>query len=612
MSSWTARGEAVPGTAAHRTGLRGAALGRALPGGRFALAGACLLGLFALVALAAPLLAPYEPTARVATPFAAPSAAHPLGANDLGQDLLSELLYGARVSLAVGLGASAIAMLMGVTVGLVAGYARGWVDAALMRAVDVALSLPFLPLAIVLGAFLGPGLATLVIVIAAVMWAGPARELRAQVLSARERDHVLAARAMGAGPARVLARHVLPEVAPLVVPQFVLAAKLAILLEASLSFLGLGDAGAKSWGTMLFFAHSRSAFLTDAWLWWVLPAGLCIAATVLGFAFLGYGFEERARPSLRRWMAPSRRRGGRAQGSVGDVAVSSEASPEPEPAEPTAAPGGSRGVWTEGLVAARKAVVEYDTADGPVRAVDGASLAIAPGEAVGLVGASGSGKTSLVSAMAGLLEPPARVASGRVSVLSAELSGLSPSQLRRLHGDRIACVPQQAMDALNPVLRVEDQLAEAVRLHSPATPREAKGQASTMLERVGLDPARGGDFPHQLSGGMRQRAVIAMALVNGPELVVADEPTSGLDVVAQAELVELLAALRARLGLALAVVTHDLAVALTVVDRVAIMQGGRIVEEGTPDRVVAAPGHPFTRELLAATPRLSQAAVASS
>ncbi|MBA3574707.1 MAG: ABC transporter permease, partial [Pseudonocardiales bacterium] len=226
-----------------------------------------MLAVLVTVALLAPLLAPYSPTARVGTPFSSPSAAHPLGTNDIGQDLLSELIFAARITLLVGIVAALVATVVGAGVGVVAGYARGWVDTALMRLVDVVLALPVLPLTIVVGVFLGPGLSTQIMVIASVIWAGTARELRSQVLSLREHDHIQALRAMGAGPGHVLPRHVLPSVAPLVVPQFVLATKTAILLEASLAFLGLGDVTAKSWGTMLSMAHDRSAFLTDAWLW---------------------------------------------------------------------------------------------------------------------------------------------------------------------------------------------------------------------------------------------------------------------------------------------------------------------------------------------------------
>lgn len=278
--------------------LMGNILGTRTRSQRLALVGVLMLGVLLLCAVAAPWLAPFDPTERVTRPFAAPSAEHWLGADDVGHDLLSMLIHGARISLFVGIVAAVIATAVGTIVGVVAGYSRGVVDTVLMRIVDVVLALPVLPLTIVIGVFAGPGLRTQVMVISAVLWAGLARELRAQVLTLRERDHIQAERAMGAGPWYVLRRHVAPAVLPLVVPQFVLTIKTAVLLEASLAFLGLGDISAASWGAMLSMAHARNAFLTDAWIWWVIPPGAAIAVTVLAFALLGNAIEERSRPIL--------------------------------------------------------------------------------------------------------------------------------------------------------------------------------------------------------------------------------------------------------------------------------------------------------------------------
>jgi peptide/nickel transport system ATP-binding protein/peptide/nickel transport system permease protein len=537
-------------------------------------AGLGILGALVLVAVAAPLLAPYDPTERAGRPFAAPSVAHLLGTNDVGHDLLSELVYGARVSLLVGLTAALAATVVGAAVGVTAGYARGRLDPLLMRLVDVVLALPALPLTIVIGVFAGPGLGTQILVIAAVMWAGVARELRAQVLSLRERDHILALRAMGAGPWYVVPRHLLPAVAPLVVPQFVLATKTAILLEASLAFLGLGDITAKSWGTMLSLAHARSAFLTDAWLWWVLPPGLAIALTVLAFALLGHAFEERARPALRaRGVAPRQ---------PAALRLVAHASGPP--------------LAIDGLH------VIYAGAT-PVHAVDGVDLDVAAGELVGLVGESGSGKSTLAAAAVGML-PPGVLTGGAVRVEGRDLATLPPGELRRMRGNRVALVPQEAMSALNPVHTIEAQLVEAVRVHRRVGRAAARERAAELLELVGIDPRRGRDHPHQFSGGMRQRVVIAMALANDPAVVIADEPTTGLDVVVQAEVLDLLDGLRHRLGLALLVVTHDLPMIERIADRIAVMHAGRLVEVGPAARVVGAPGHPYTRLLVESAPRL--------
>lgn len=270
-----------------------------MSGAKLGRIGATILVLFVIAAVFAPVFAPYDPTVRTAEPFAAPSLAHPLGANDVGQDILSELLFASRISLTVGIVTACLATVLGVTIGVVSGYLRGPVDGVLMRGVDVILSLPFLPLMIVLAAFLGQNTTNLILVIGLLIWARPARLLRSQVLSVRESGHVQAARAIGATHIYIMIRHILPRITPLVAAQFVRTANVTIMLEASLAFLGLSDPFQKSWGAILFYANARSAFLTDAWLWWVLPPGLCIAAVVVSFAFLGFAIEERVDPRLR-------------------------------------------------------------------------------------------------------------------------------------------------------------------------------------------------------------------------------------------------------------------------------------------------------------------------
>lgn len=260
--------------------------------------GFVLLGSIVVAGVFAPFLAPFDPALPSGAPFERPSATHPLGTNDIGQDILSELFWGARVSLAVGLLAALVATTLGSVVGLAAGYFRGPVDAFLMRAVDVVLALPFLPLMILLAAFLGPSIVTIIIVVGFVAWARPSRVIRSQVLSLAGREYVTAARGIGAGHIRILTRHLMPGVAALMVVEFVQAAAGAILVESSLSFLGLGDPLQKSWGSILYYAQARSAFLSGAWVWWVIPPGLAITATVLGLALLAFSLERIANPRL--------------------------------------------------------------------------------------------------------------------------------------------------------------------------------------------------------------------------------------------------------------------------------------------------------------------------
>jgi peptide/nickel transport system ATP-binding protein/peptide/nickel transport system permease protein len=268
--------------------------------GRAGWLGLALVGLVGLASLFAPLVAPYDPRASTGSPFEAPSGGHWLGTNDIGQDILSELIWGGRVSLSIGILAAVVGTSLGTLAGVTGGYFRGRLDALLMRSVDVVLVLPFLPLMILLAAYIGPSAGTLAIVIGVLVWARPSRVVRSLVLSQANRDYVTAARALGAGDGRIVWRHVLPGVLSISFAEFVQLASRSILLETSLAFLGLGDPVQKSWGAVLFYAQARGAFLSGAWVWWVVPAGLLITAAVLGFALVGFDLERIANPRLRR------------------------------------------------------------------------------------------------------------------------------------------------------------------------------------------------------------------------------------------------------------------------------------------------------------------------
>lgn len=261
--------------------------------------GLALLLVMVCIAILAPLISPYDPKLATGAPFEPPSRHHLLGTNDIGQDILSELIWGSRVSLLIGVLAALVAVTMGTAVGIVSGYFGGIVDMILMRLVDVILVIPFLPLMILLSAYLGPSFWNLIVVIGALVWARPARVIRSQVLSLRSRGYVQAAQSMRASHGYILMRHILPGVLSLGLAQFVLAGSNTILIEASLSFLGLGDPLRKSWGTVLYYAQVRGAFLSGAWLWWVLPPGLLITLAVAGFAFSGYALENALNPRLR-------------------------------------------------------------------------------------------------------------------------------------------------------------------------------------------------------------------------------------------------------------------------------------------------------------------------
>lgn len=268
-----------------------------------AMVGSVVLALFGVLAVFGSAIAPFDAGERAGRPFLEPSADHLLGTDDVGHDILSELIGGAQVSLLTGLVAAAIAVVGGGLLGAVSGYRRGAIDATLMRIVDFALVIPAVPLIIVLATYLERGMRSQILVAAVLLWAEPARIVRSQVLSVRERTHVLAARTFGARGPYLVRRHIVPSIAPLLISQFVRVVSIAILFEVALSFVGLGDPVRRSWGSMIQFATERGAFLTGAWKWWIVPPGLCIAVVVCGFAFVGLGLEERLDRRLARGAA---------------------------------------------------------------------------------------------------------------------------------------------------------------------------------------------------------------------------------------------------------------------------------------------------------------------
>lgn len=239
-------------------------------------------------------------------------------------------------------------------------------------------------------------------------------------------------------------------------------------------------------------------------------------------------------------------------------------------------------------------------------AVDNVDLAVNPGETLGIVGESGCGKTMLALSILGLIDKPGRIVSGQVLYHGRDLVSMDPAELRKLRGKALSMIFQEPMTSLNPVLKVGEQIAEAVRLHRGASQAEALDVAREMLAKVGIpDPARRLDsYPHEMSGGMRQRVVIAMALALDPEVVLADEPTTALDVTIQAEILALMDDLRREFNTAIALITHDLGVVAQVCDRVAVMYSGKIVEQAPVLELFEDPLHPYTRLLLASVPRI--------
>jgi peptide/nickel transport system permease protein len=285
--------EAPPPGHGHRSWLL-----RVLAESRQAQVGLAVLLAFVAVAILAPWIEPFDVHTRVGPVYAPPSLKHPLGLDDGGVDMVSLLIQGGRISLIVGFAATLVAMVIGGGIGILAGYFGGWTDTILMRITDYFLVIPDLPLAIIVAAVWGASLTHLIFVIALLLWTTTARIVRAQVKSVRERVYVKRARSLGAGDARIIFRHVLPQIGPLLIANTVLTVAVAIFDETALAFLGLGDPTSITWGNIIEFAFLRTAISSGAW-WAVIPAGLCVALVIMGCFWLGQAIEDALNPRLK-------------------------------------------------------------------------------------------------------------------------------------------------------------------------------------------------------------------------------------------------------------------------------------------------------------------------
>ncbi|PWK60788.1 dipeptide/oligopeptide/nickel ABC transporter permease/ATP-binding protein [Aminobacter sp. AP02] len=549
--------------------------------------------------LAAPLISALSP---VGTDFKQvllpPNAVNWLGTDDFGRDVFTRLLYGGRTSLTVAGVAVLIVMSIGVTVGVVAGYFGGVVDLVLTKIIDVLLAFPRLVLAIAVAALMGGGMVPLIIAISVVAWPAYARIIRGFTLQVTQEGYVLAARCLGTPTWKILTRHIaLNLIGPILVLAMLDIGNL-ILAVSALSFLGLGvPPPAPEWGAML--NEGRNNMEIAPWL--VLAPGLAIFVVVLAANYFGDivrdSVEGRPVHGPRNWLRlpllgatqPSR------------LAAAPAAPHKDEVAAPA--------------LDMQDVCIEVTDRRSPYfgrRILNNVSLRVTRGESVGLIGESGSGKSTLAALSLGLTRPPLALTAGSASLFGEDTAGWSWDDWQHVRGRSIALVNQDPLSALNPVLRVGDQIGEVMQTHLAPSRAALEDRLREVLDEVDLPRRVMRQFPHELSGGMRQRAVIAMAIVNRPALLIADEPTTALDVSTQIRILDLLRGLQDRYGLALLFVSHDLRVISRVADRVVIMRGGEVMERGLTKEIFAGATHPYTRELIAAMPgrrmRLIQAA----
>lgn len=547
-----------------------------------ALTGLCLLSLMVLVAVLAGVLAPTDPLAPDLASRNAPpgTPGHPLGADGAGRDILSRLLYGTRLTLAGGALAVIVAVAVGVPAGLVAGYYRGWFDGAASWLADIGLSVPGkVVLLAVISAF-GPSVLITMTAFGLILAPGMFRLVRSQTIGVKNDLYVDAARVSGLSDTRIMGRHILSVVRAPVIIQGSILAGIAIIVQSGLDFLGLGDQSQVTWGTMLGNAFSVIYLAPTAMIWPGVAIGLAVASLVL----LGNGLRDAVQGTTTQARPRRTRRG---------VAAA-------RPTASAARPG--TGPASDAVLDVRGLRVGYPQEDGEtIVVVDGVDLTIRRGEVLGLVGESGSGKTQTAFAVLGLLPAGGEVIGGSVTVEGTEVFSLGTRQRRRLLGSTVAYVPQEPMSNLDPAFRIGQQLVEPMRARGISR-AQAKQRALDLLAEVGIpDPERTfAAYPHQISGGMAQRVLIAGAISGDPVLLIADEPTTALDVTVQAEVLSLLRRLQRDRDLAVLLVTHNFGVVADLCDSVAVMQRGRVIESAPARQVFAAPTHPYTRMLLEA------------
>lgn len=522
------------------------------------------------------LLAPFDPNlARLEMVNKAPFISeYLLGGDRSGRDILSRLMSATANTIGGAAIAVAVAVAIGVTMGLLAGYYGRAFDAIGAWFSNLIQAVPGMIVLIAVFVVVGPSTVTSMIVVGILIAPAYFRLVRNVVIAVRKELYVDAARVSGLSDVRIMGRHIFVMVRAPIIIEMAFVAGIALVIQAALEFIGLGSPESPTWGGMLQDSFNALYISPTAILW---PA-LSIVLTVLAFVFLSN--------AVRDTLGDPRSSGGTA--SRARIA-------------PSARAGASASDSSTAFFSVRGLTIAYPLSRDRTRTVvNDVSFEVEPGEVLGLVGESGSGKTQTAFAILGLLPSEAIVSSGRVLFDGTPLLGLSEKRLNQLRGTEIAYVPQEPMSNLDPAYTVGQQFAFAMRKKLGLTRAETRERALALLARVNIsDPEAVYDYyPHQLSGGMAQRILIAIAVSCDPRLLIADEPTTALDVTVQAEVLDLLRSLQRERSMAVILVTHNFGVVADICDRVAVMKDGEIVETGDTRTLMKSPKHPYTQLLL--------------
>jgi ABC-type dipeptide/oligopeptide/nickel transport system ATPase component/ABC-type dipeptide/oligopeptide/nickel transport system permease subunit len=597
----------LPGTGESGPVVRSSPVRRLLknPMGLIALA---VLAIMVTLAVLAPVLAPFEENyANIAKTLASPDGVNILGTDSAGRDVWSRLLYGAQLTLLSALLCAAVAIAIGLPSGLLAGYYGGFFDTASNWVVSVLMSLPGLIVLLAIRASFGPSVWIAMTAFGILISPSYFRLTRSAVQSVRNELYVDAARVSGLSDASIIGRHVFSVVRAPIIIQTAAVCGIAIAVQSGLEFLGLGDPSKATWGVMLNEGFKNVYLTPQLLLWPALAMGLTIGALVL----LGNAVRDALEDAdkIREVNAVDDAEGANTAAALGATSgvvdlrhtapkLRSRISKQPPPVEE----------GTEHhLVKVSRLGVGYPQADGTVkRVVDDVSFHVDRGEIVGIVGESGSGKSQTAFSILGLLPDTARIVAGSIQFDGSYTVApgddlVNQRRLSKLRGSRISYIPQEPMSNLDPAFTVGYQLMTPMVRVLGISKAEAKARALKLLADVGIpSPERTfAAYPHEISGGMAQRVLIAGAISCEPDLIIADEPTTALDVTVQAEVLDLIRELQARLGIGVVLVTHNFGVVADLCNRVVVMQNGRLVEEGAVRDILSSPKDPYTQTLLA-------------
>ncbi len=551
---------------------------------KLALLGGIILFILLLLIITTPFLNLSDPNAintsdRFSLPF---TSNYLLGADHLGRDILSRVMWGTRLSLAVGFSAALIAAILGSFIGIIAGYFGGFFDNILMRSVDVLMAFPYVLLALAIVAVMGPGLFNSLIAVAIVNIPFFARNVRGISLAYAKSDFMIAAKISGRSTFSCIIFELLPNLIPTIIVAFSTTIGWMILETAGLSFLGLGSQPPQAdLGSMLgegrasLIVHSHNSLIP----------GLMILFIVMGFNLFGDGIRDALDPKL-------------SQGKLGRSKALTDLKKNYVFSERS----------SKSFLEVNNLTTKFIRNNYEIEAIKKVNLSLQKGECLAIVGESGSGKSVTALSITRLVaSPPGIITEGFINYKGTDLLNINLQTMQDIRGKKISYIFQDPQSTLHPLQKVGSQISEIIINHKIINKVKLNKEVLELLGNVKIiDPERVVNlYPHQLSGGMRQRIGIAMAIANKPDIIIADEPTTALDVTVQAKILSIINDLKKEFNLSIIFISHDLNVVSKISDNIAVMFNGEIVEFGKTKKILNNPNNKYTKKLIKTSPRLS-------